>query len=109
MLIELFWILLGICFIGKELLKEKSEKVAWQEYKRKHKIDIQKQLTLRGLAFDNPKEFSQRLGRPFVYTSSAALDEAMKEIARKEGWGYFDRNELDKDPEYRRIMGLKEK
>lgn len=108
MLGELFWMLLGGGFIAKEVAKEKSWKMSEKEYMEKHGYDTKKQFAIRSLAVGTPAEkaeFSRRLGRPFVYTTSAELDKAVREIAQKEGWVYYDYRTVMNDPEYLKIFG----
>lgn len=111
MLGELFWMLLGGGFVAKEVLSEKSQRLRSKEYMESHGYNIEKQFEVSHLATSaNPKdreEFSRRLGRDYVYKDYWSHEDAVKEIAQKEGWAYCDHSTIMNDPEYLKIFGKK--
>ena len=113
MLGELFWMLFGGGYVAKEVLSEKNQRIRSKEYMESHGYNLEKQFEISFLATSaNPKdreEFSRRLGRPYTYTDYWSHEEALREIAQKEGWAYFDRTKVYNDPEYLKIIGAKKR
>lgn len=113
MLGELFWMLFGGGYAAKEVLSEKGKKLRCDKYMEEHGYNIEKQFEVTHLAMSadakDREEFSRRLGRPYVYKDYWSHRDAVKEIAQKEGWAYYDSAKVHNDPEYQRIMGIKKK
>lgn len=124
MLPELFWISLGVAseFDGYK----KNPHINFErgkEYINRIGYNQQRQMFLHNLIYSSDinkkQQFYDILGHDIdlskykKYTKKdrqwIAYEEAMQEIAQREGWKYFDDNELYSDPIYRSLIGLKEK
>ncbi len=105
---------------------EKKVKERWEkEIEREHQAEIdreieakvylskkgyntarQRDLTLMAQSIlpEDRKEFAKILGRPYL-KGDAALERALRAIADKEGWLYYDENELIYDAQYCSLAG----
>ena len=121
MLSELFWISLGLT--SEIDGYKKNPRIKFErgnEYVERLGYDRQRQLYLNNLIYavdeDKQKQFYDILGHKIDWYKYAkyhkkdrewiAKDEAIREISIKEGWRYFDGDELYADPVYRKIIGM---
>lgn len=90
-------------------LAEVDRQIAAKQYlarqnfnrKRQHELDQM----ARSIIQEDRTELAQILGRPYCNTD-VAIERAIKAIADKEGWRYYDENLLIYDAEYCRLSGM---
>ncbi len=61
----------------------------------------------RSTLLEERRQFAEILGRP-CYNSEPSVERAIRAIADKEGWRYYNDSDLYSDPEYCRIVGALE-
>lgn len=117
MLSELFWILAGIAYTGKEICKEYSEPKNQREFLAKIGANPERQHNLEfnyahGYDIRKKEEFDRLVGyewrnqfygfKKFGYDSSYLV----REIAKREGWTYVG-YEIRQSPGYMKASGCK--
>ena len=113
---ELPWILLGL---SSELGSGKRSKVDWsrgKEYRERLGYDYYRQCAIEGMLTRDKEKFLELLGHEIDWSKYSEYREdvrhqlikrdAIKEIAEKEGWRYYDVNELLADPVHRSIVRM---
>ena len=113
---ELPWILLGL---SSELGSGKRNKVDWsrgKEYRERLGYDYYRQCAIEGMLTRDKEKFLELLGHEIDWSKYSEYREdvrhqlikrdAIKEIAEKEGWRYYDVNELLADPVHRSIVRM---
>jgi hypothetical protein len=89
--------------------QEQKKTMSVSEYKEKRKFNQirQNQLMRMGTStlLSDRQEFAKILGRP-CEKKEASVTRGVRAIAEKEGWSYYDENELYYDPEYCKIIGV---
>ena len=113
MLGNLFWMMAGAAFVGAKGLSSGFRRGAEHQYfvmkgfNQKRQYDLE--MMVHSYDDNERKKFDDLGGHPFDRNDPYAVRAAVREIAKKEGWTYYDIKEVFNDSEFRRIIGAKKR
>lgn len=110
---NLIWIVIGLLLWLAGGRTRKVNKDADKAFKKCAGFNMERQRYLESLAFNSKlkrnNEFEKILGHE-IYASKNCyetdIDGAVREIAKREGWRYYNVAEVMNDPEYAKFVGI---
>lgn len=108
---DLFFFLAGTAYSAAGGINAAASRTAAQQYinqmnynqKRQHQLEMM----VDSASIADRKAFDDLLGRVVDRKNGYEKRAAIREIAEREGWKYFEPSELLKDPNYVRLLGGK--
>lgn len=108
MVVEFLIFISGVVYVIYSIVSSKRAKAKLKQYDASIGFKITRQSALERMATNNAEEFEKLSGygekyghRPRNYWEKR---DAVKDIAKQEGWAYFDSNARLNDPKRRKIM-----
>lgn len=111
MFLEVCFIFAGVAYLAAKGIHAGAVSNAERAYIKEKGFNMERQHQL-GMMVDSYRieereEFDKLLGRVVDRKDGYAKRAAIKEIAEKEGWTYFDPAQVCKDPRYVKMIGGK--
>lgn len=108
---DLFFFLAGTAYSAAGGVNAAANRAAAQQYVNQMNYNQERQHQLEMMvdsaSIADRKEFDELLGRVVDRKNGYEKRAAIREIAEREGWRYFDPSELLKDPSYVKLIGGK--
>lgn len=113
MLLDLFFIVAGVALCAGKKISHDTERKMESKYVASKGYDKARQDELERMCISaNPNErarFMRVLGHKINVSNWWEREDALREIAAREGWTYYDISELSRDPTYRKIIHAPDK
>lgn len=110
---DFFFMLAGGAYVAGKGIKEAAGQSAAQKYERSlcynHRRQSELEMMVHSASREKREEFMRLVGHPLDRDNWYEVRSAIREIANREGWTYFDPAELAKDQKYNRLMGARRK